>query len=118
VEVPRWGAEASVSYADDLLDQTPAPQREGFTNFPHWRVTQTGPRGGTTNWFSNHAEAAFFQLAHGGTIAGVSCEDFEEAWPWRRPHIHGGGSVGERQETPEPTPQSDARRSQRAGRLM
>ncbi len=108
-----------MSYADDLLDQTPAPQREGFTNlYPHWKVVQAGPGGGTTNWFSNHAEAGFFQLAHGGTITGVSCEDFESAWPWRRPHLHGASSDGERQEATEPTPRSDARRSQRLGRLV
>ncbi len=98
-----------MSYADDLLDQTPAPQREGFTSFPHWRVTQAGPQGATTNWFSNHAEAAFFQLDHGGTITGVSCEDFESAWPWRRPHTHGASSDGERQRATElDTARSDA----------
>jgi hypothetical protein len=111
-----------MSYADDLYDLTPAPQREGFTNSKHWRVVQTAPEGhGTTNWFASRSEAATF-AAHLGfdvRIEGVSCEEFESAWPedWREPHMHGSGSEnGERQE--EPLPRSDARRSQRLGRLI
>ncbi len=108
-----------MSYADDLLDNRPAPQREGFTNYKHWRVVQTGD-GGTTNWFATRSDAGRFQSEYGGIVTGVSCEEFDSAWPedWREPHIHGTGSVGERLGTPEPTPQSDARRSQRRGRLV
>ena len=110
-----------MSYADDLLDNSPAPQREGFTNFAHWRVTQTGPRGGTTNWFSSRREAGQFQFEHGGTIAGVTCDDFEGGWPvgWRKPHKHGASPDGERQRATElDTARSDARRSQELGRLI
>ncbi len=106
-----------MSYSDDLFDQTPAPQREGFTNYRHWKVVQTG-QGGTTNWFASHSEAVFFKVDHGGILIGVTCEEFESAWPWPRPHLHGASPDGERQEATEPTPQADARRSQRLGRLI
>lgn len=109
-----------MSYADDLLDHSPEVQREGFTNFKHWRVIQVGLGGGTTNWFTHYPEAAQFRFDHGGELTGVSCEDFESVWPedWREPHMHGGGSDGERPEATKPTPRADARRSQRSGRLV
>ncbi len=106
-----------MSYADDLFDHSPGSQREGFTNYKHWRVVQTG-KGGTTNWFASRVEAARFAAGFDMTVEGVSCEEFESAWPWNEPHRHGGGSDGERQVATEPTPYSDARRSQRRGRLV
>ena len=117
-----------MSYSDDLFDSSPAPQREGFTNFDtdgtpnyqHWQVTQTG-LGGTTNWFTTYADAADFQVRHGGTITGATCDDFEEGWPadWRKAHTHGASSDGERRRATEPdTARSDARRSQELGRLV
>ncbi len=108
-----------MSHADDIVDRSHAPLRQGFTNYKHWRVIQTG-RGGTTNWFASRPEAAQFAAGLDVRIEGITCEEFELAWPedWREPHMHGGGSDGERREATEPTPRSDARRSQRLGRLV
>ncbi len=108
-----------MTYADDIFDSRPAQAREGFTNFKHWRVIQTG-EGGTTNWFASRPEAARFAAGLNVRIEGITCEEFESAWPedWREPHMHGIGSDGERRSEPKPTPRSDARRSQRLGRLV
>ena len=105
-----------MSYADDLFDQTPAPQPVGFTN-----------RRTTTQIVHNDGLSADELLA---LVA-----EYEKEWDtvfiterkdlagWFKTaylvELHGASSDGERRRATEPdTARSDARRSQELGRLV